>query len=265
MFENTYLVTDKLATFTHADIDAAETELGTRFPDGYREYMTTFGKGEYCNYINVSTPQMIVKDQMGEKPPLQQFCNSWDGSEFGITPERLAKAILLGNSIDGDWIIFEAGLPDAVYVLPESEYIFYSGGLNLLDALDRTCKIGGRSEFRYFNSHINQKQASLPRAMRSSLEHFRDWVTAVGEYDHLDIQWDNTPSITLDMYTTLKLNMGMVAPELSNVVAFYKSFGGFIWAESLPDGGLYAELVHDADKDMALMQKILAYLRSKAA
>ena len=38
MFENTYLVTDELETYSHAEADAAEAALGTRFSDGYREF-----------------------------------------------------------------------------------------------------------------------------------------------------------------------------------------------------------------------------------
>ena len=109
LFADTYLVTDKLETYSHEDVDAAEAALGTRFPDGYREYVTTLGKGEYCDYIHVYPPEQIVNNQRGEKPPLEEFCHSWDGSEFGITPERLAKAIVVGNLMDGDWIIFEEG------------------------------------------------------------------------------------------------------------------------------------------------------------
>ncbi len=66
MFDNTYLVTDKRTTFSEAEVDAAETQLGTRFPEGYREYMTRLGVGEYCGYINVFPPQTIADNQAGE-------------------------------------------------------------------------------------------------------------------------------------------------------------------------------------------------------
>ena len=265
MFENTYLVTDKLETYTDADVDAAEAALGTRFPEGYREYMTTLGRGEYCDYVNVSPPEMIVKNQTGNKPPLLEFCHSWDGSEFGVTPERLAKAIMLGNSIDGDWIIFETNLPDAVYVLPESEDVIDKAGATLLDGLNRTCNLGSRSEFRYFSSNINQKQEPLPDAVHLSLDHFQNWIADVGEYDYLDLYWNNNPGVTLDMFAALNLNMETVAPELGIVTAFYKSFGGYVSASAMSSSGTWVQLVHDAEKDTPLMQKILDYMRSKAA
>ncbi len=67
MFENTYLVTDKLETFTHEDVDAAEAALGTRFPDGYREYVTTLGKGEYCGFLWTYDPSVVANDRAGRQ------------------------------------------------------------------------------------------------------------------------------------------------------------------------------------------------------
>lgn len=258
-------MTDKLETYSHEEVDAAEAQLCTSFPDGYREYVTTLGKGEYCGYINVSSPQMIVKNQTGDKPPLLEFCNSWGGLEFGITPERLAEAILIATSIDGDWVVFEAGIPDAVYILPESEDLVCKAGVNLRDALDRTCQLGSRTKFRYFDSKISQKEELLPSPLRLSLDHFRDWITATGEYDHLDLHWNDNPGVSLEMYRLLEGRMDLVAPELGEVTAFYKSFGGYVMASAMSSSGAWAQLVHDAGKDTALMQKISEYLRSKAA
>ena len=50
LFTDTYLVTNKLETYSDAAVDTAEAQLGTRFPVGYREYVTTLGKGEYCDF-----------------------------------------------------------------------------------------------------------------------------------------------------------------------------------------------------------------------
>lgn len=64
MFENTYLVTDKLKTFSAAEVDAAEAQLGIRFPEGYREYMTRLGVGEYCNFVVIHDPANIVRNDL---------------------------------------------------------------------------------------------------------------------------------------------------------------------------------------------------------
>ena len=69
LFANTYLVTDKLETYSHEEVDAAEAQLSTAFPVGYREYATSLGKGYYCGFIGVVAPKQIVKQQE-TKPPL---------------------------------------------------------------------------------------------------------------------------------------------------------------------------------------------------
>ena len=265
MFENTYLVTNKLETFTHADVDAAETALGTRFPDGYREYVTTLGKGDYCGYLDVFPPKRIVANQLENKPPLEEFCELWDGSEFGITPERLAKAIIVATTMDGDSVIFEPGLPESVYVLPESEEVVYKAGSTLLAGLDWLCKPRCSSAFRYFSSRLDRKHEPLPKVVRLSLDHFRDWITAVGEYDHLDLYWNDNPGVSLEMYRLLEGRMDLVAPELGEVTAFYKSFSGYVSASIDGAGNVDAQVVHDADQSNDTLTQIVNYLRSKAA
>lgn len=265
MFENTYLVTDKLSTSSADEVDAAEAQLATSLPAGYPEYVTTLGKGEYCGYINVFSPTIIVNNQLGKKPPLEEFCHLWDGAEFGITPERLAKAILIATSIDGDWVVFEAGVPDAVYVLPESEEVIYKAGPTLMDALTWLYEPQGRPRFRYFDSGIDQKPEALPTNLRLSLDKFRDWLVALGGYDHLEETWNDNPGVSMEMYRLLEGRMDLIAPELGHIMAFYKSFGGCVWASVDGGGRVSAQFVHDADSSTDIMQQILDYLQSKVA
>ena len=268
MFENTYLVTDKLTTFSAAEVDAAEARLETQFPEGYREYMTAFGKGEYCSYLNVFAPQIIVQNQLGAKPPLEEFCDLWDGAEFGISPERLAKAILLASSMSRDWVVFEPGIPEAVYVLPESEDVIYKAGATLMDALTWLCEPNWpkhRPRFRYFNSGINQKREKLSHTLRLSLDKFRNWLVALGEYNHLEEIWDDNPGVSSEIYVLLKGRMDLVSSELGQIMAFYQSFGGYVSASVDGTGNVSAQVVHDADKSSDTMKQIVEYLQSRAA
>lgn len=268
MFENTYLVTDKLATFSEEEVDAAEAQLGAIFPAGYRKYMTVLGKGDYCGIISVYPPQLIVKDYLGEKPMLEEFCNSWDAGETGVSPERVAKSFLVAASTWGDWVMSEPDAPDAVYVLPESGEVIYKAGATLMDALTWLCEPNWpkhRPCFRYFNSGIDQKREKLPHTLRLSLDKFRDWLLALGEYDHLEETWNDNPGVSLEMYSLLEGRMDLVAPELGQVMAFYKSFGGYISASVDGAGNVSAQLVHDVERSNNTLMQIMDYLQSKAS
>ena len=63
----------------------------------------------------------------------------------------------------------------------------------------------------------------------------------------------------------LKLQMDMVAPELGQVMAFYKSSGGYVSASVDGVGDVIAQVVHEADLNTDTLRTILEYLRSKAA
>jgi len=45
MFENITVTGSPLVLSTDAEVDQAQAVLGTRFPTGYREYVTQFGEG----------------------------------------------------------------------------------------------------------------------------------------------------------------------------------------------------------------------------
>jgi hypothetical protein len=45
----------KLTLAVTAEVEALETELNAYLPVGYREYVTTFGLGAYCNLKNINS------------------------------------------------------------------------------------------------------------------------------------------------------------------------------------------------------------------
>jgi hypothetical protein len=43
----------KLTLASSDEVDALQAKLGVVFPEGYREFVTTLGLGEYCNFIRI--------------------------------------------------------------------------------------------------------------------------------------------------------------------------------------------------------------------
>jgi len=50
----------QLTLASEKDVDELEHTLGVVFPAGYREFVTTLGLGEYCNYIRIAMPDAII-------------------------------------------------------------------------------------------------------------------------------------------------------------------------------------------------------------
>ena len=63
MFENITVIGDPLVLSDPTEVDAAEAQLGIRFPTGYREYVTRFGAGVLGgSYIRIYPPRRILDD-----------------------------------------------------------------------------------------------------------------------------------------------------------------------------------------------------------
>lgn len=266
-FADTYLVTNKLATFSEADVAAAEAQLETRFPAGYPEFVTRLGVGEYGGYINVFPPQTIADNQAGKKPPLEEFCHFWDGMQHGLSPERLAKANLLATSIDGDWVIFEASTPNVVYVLPRDERIMHKAGTTLMDALTWICEPEGSPRFRYFNSEIDQKHVPIPRKLDLSYREFRDWLIGLHRHDHVEETSRSNEASGGTTYALLSGGKLQTAQpgEDQHFMAFFKCFSGYVMCYPDPFGRLNLQVAHDPTNDDGTVAEIAAFLQSKAA
>jgi hypothetical protein len=267
MFENTYLITDKLTTFSEADVEAAEVQLGTRFPEGYREYMTRLGVGEYCGYINVYPPQMIARDQVGAKPPLEEFCHSWNGQEFGLSAERIADSIPIANSTDGHWVIFEVGIPDAIYVLPRDEQVVVKAGTTLMDALTWLYEPEGSPRFRYFNSEIDQQHVPIPRNLALSYEDLRDWLLGLNRHDHVEETSklnEASGNMTYALSVGGKVQIAQPGDE-KHLMAFFKCFSGYVMCYTDLFQRLNIQIAHDPTTNDGTLQLISEFLQSKSA
>ena len=268
-FADTYLVTDKLETYTHKEVDAAEAQLGTAFPAGYREYVTTLGKGEYCGYVNVFPPEQIVENQVAEKPPLKDFCHSWDGADFGITSERLAKSVMIANSINGDWVVFEASLPETIYILPSDESVMYKVK-TLADVLEWLYEPEGNLRFRYFTSMaslLEQKHIPVPRNLNVSYEEFRDWLLSLKKHDYWEekIQLNAASGNTgYGLFTNGQIQIAQPGDE-KHFQAFFKCFSGDVLCYVDTFGRLNLQVAYDPVKYNETAAEIAAFLQSRAA
>jgi hypothetical protein len=148
----------KLMLAADEDVDFAETIIIVSFPDGYKDYVTTLGLGEYCNYIRIAMPQDILLSYK----KYQQFLDKywfWEMGEEILSKEKATESIKIGETIDGDVIIFHPSNSNELFVLPRHDDMLHKIGDNLYEAIDWLCiyrhnphsgSVGETHEKRYF-------------------------------------------------------------------------------------------------------------------
>ena len=156
--ENGMLDRIELTLATPEEVEAVEDKLNVRFPAGYKEYVTTFGRGDYCNYIRVDMPSEILSGYA----EYQKFLDRnwfWDMGAEVLTKKRAVESIKIGDTIDGDVIIFHPSESDELFVLPRHDDMLHRIGSNLYEAIDWLCvsrfcetsgSVGETHERRYF-------------------------------------------------------------------------------------------------------------------
>ena len=264
-FADTYLVTDKLTTFSEAEVDAAEAQFGVRFPIGYKDFVTTLGKGEYCGFVWMYGPAEIVADRASRRSQLEEYAHHWEDGFDVLSRERLRECIVLGASIDADLIVFHPDAPDALYELPRHDSTIYHIGTSVEQAMAWYRQERLKVSFSYFESYIDRAGREAYYELGTSLDDLKDWLVQLGRYDHLETKLNEEPGVSLSTYLLSKGQVDQAAPELSEVTAYYKSFGGYVTGFADGVGRLSARLVHDTRSNTDLIQEILEYLRGKPA
>lgn len=121
-----------------ADIDAAEAQLGTRLPSGYRDFIARFGEGTLAGYIRVYPPHQILEGDNSVSEWRKRIDEYWfweDGRDV-LTKEKALECIIVADTLDGDELAAHPLDPDRLYVLPRYEETIYVAGDGLIAAIE---------------------------------------------------------------------------------------------------------------------------------
>ena len=142
---------DALVLATEKEVTAMETRLGTRFPAGYGEFITRLGEGTLGgHYIRIYPPWRILtgENNLEEWRERVEEYWFWDEGRKILSKEKALECIIVGDTVDGDEIIFHPSEPDVLYILPREEETIYKVGSGLfkkpglLAAIDWLCSSG---------------------------------------------------------------------------------------------------------------------------
>ena len=112
-----YLVDERLNSVPESEIEKAEKRLGISLPQGYKNFVTTYGVGTFCGFLVIPSPTEISKFSMNFR---------WNSGTDVLNEEMAKGAYQIASTIDADVIIFCPKSEKGIYVLPRhSDSIFW--------------------------------------------------------------------------------------------------------------------------------------------
>lgn len=149
MFENVTIVGGPLVLQSPAEVDAAEVQLGIRFPTGYREYVTRLGEGVLGGaYVRIYPPRRIMSGNNNVAEWRQRIDEywHWDDGQDVLTKEQVVGSVIIGDTVDGDELIVRPDNPERIYVLPRDSEAILIAGDGLPAAIEWLCSSGELAE-----------------------------------------------------------------------------------------------------------------------
>ncbi len=127
---------------TREDIRQLEDVLGSSLPAGYREFMLALGEGVLGGaYVRVYPPWRVGRELHTWRDRIREYW-FWDG----LAQERALACVVLGDTLDGDELIFHPEDPDDIWVLPRHSEQAVRVGRGLWEALEWLCSSGVLTE-----------------------------------------------------------------------------------------------------------------------
>lgn len=148
MFESICVVGGPLILSSNAEVDTAESQLGIRFPCGYREYVTRFGEGVLGgSYIRIYPPLRIMHGPNNVLEWRNRIDEFWFWQNQNVLSREMAlRAVIIGDTLDGDELVVHPSGPDRVFVLPHDRDAIFIVGNGLEEAIEWLCSLGALIE-----------------------------------------------------------------------------------------------------------------------
>ena len=149
MFDQIVIAGGPLVLSPPAEVDAAEAELGIRFPTGYREYVTRFGEGVLGGYyVRIYPPRRILSGVNNVAEWRQRIGEYWfwDAGRDVLTKDQALQSVIIGDTLDGDELVVHPDHPERIYVLPRNSEDVHVAGDGLPAALEWLCGSGTLTE-----------------------------------------------------------------------------------------------------------------------
>lgn len=158
-FEDVYLVSKNLELADPTEITALADKLQIKLPNGYFEFMTTLGFGDYCYNLVVYPPQKILSEYLSAQQTWEEYY-LWEEGEEVLPKEEVVNSIIFGHSFDGDYLIYSPSRPEQLFVLPRHSQTIYTVPSSFFDPLNWYYSNGDQVypaiPFKFFTPYRNR-------------------------------------------------------------------------------------------------------------
>ena len=161
---------DPVGRVTVEDLAQLRGVLGCSLPSGYDEFMLALGEGLLGgSYVRVYPPWRMLDELQEWRKRIAEF---WFWS--GIEQTWALEGVRLGDTLDGDELVFHPGAPDEIWVLPRESNRALRSGRGLWEALEWLCSSGVLTEafservFEPFDSRTKEVVGGVPRKNHGS-------------------------------------------------------------------------------------------------
>lgn len=124
-----------------AEVQALEAELWVALPAKYREYVTLLGEGVLSSFVRIYPPARIKQELTDWRKRIDKYW-FWDKSKKLLPKERALEAIILGDTLNGDELIFHPARPKTLFILPRHADKIFVAGADVLSAAEWICTSG---------------------------------------------------------------------------------------------------------------------------
>lgn len=127
-------------------VDKLEAKLWVCFPSGYRDYITKLGEGVMGgSFVRIYPPWRIEKELHDWRRRINKYW-FWEKSADVLPKERALECVIIGDSVNGDELVFHPAKPKQLFVLPRGGKKTFVAGSNLLEAVEWMCSSGELTE-----------------------------------------------------------------------------------------------------------------------
>lgn len=107
------------------EIKFAEKNLGTHFPSGYQQYITTLGEGVLGGaFVRIYPPRKVVEELAQWRERIEEYW-FWKTEDDDFSKSKALECIVLGDTLQGDEVIFHPSNPERLFVLPRHDDAAY--------------------------------------------------------------------------------------------------------------------------------------------
>lgn len=159
---NDITITSKpLVVAKPAEVNALEAQLWVTFPIGYREYICKLGEGVLGGeLVRIYPPWRIANELDDWRQRIKRYW-LWDKGRAILPKERAVECLILGDTVNGDELVFHPTRPDRLFVLPRHSERIFEAGKDLLAAIEWMCSSGKlvkKFTERNFSPYDSRKQ-----------------------------------------------------------------------------------------------------------